>query len=294
MVLVVDANAQEMGTTAATKFFATVERVLASPRTYRLAFDCEGVRLGRNGSIEVVSLCLEDQSQAIKAPEVYLVDLATSSSPNGKQLRHQRVQALKLLFECSEVRKVIHDCRIDSDALYHLCDIRLSNIHDTICFHQVISGEDYKNLNYVLSYNGISTNDARDNSVYNSNQSFWATRPLSQKMIDWASSDVDKLLQVANRQENNLLQRGGRGTMSMKSAITMSNKNIAFYRDVKCARGIRCQISHGQFIGRGGENIKRVQLQSGAAKIQFREGSGWEVYYEHQHQLDHVKREMGY
>ena len=293
MVWVVDANAQEMGTTAATTFFALVERVLASPRIYRLAFDCEGVRLGRNGSIEVVSLCFEDQSQAIKVPEIYLVDLADASSANGKKFHHLRVQALKLLFECSELRKVIHDCRVDSDALYHLCDIRLSNIHDTSCFHQVISGEDFKNLNYVLSYNGIPTNVTRDNSVYKYNPSFWARRPLSQRMIDWASSDVDKLLQIATKQENRLLQRGGRGNLAMKSAISMSNESIASYRDMKCASGIRCRISHGQFMGRGGGNIKRVQLMSGTG-IKYRDGIGWEVCYKHQHQLDHVKREMGY
>ena len=136
MALIVDGKAQTTGSNAATKFFATVERVLASPRDHRLAFDCEGVRLGRYGSIEIVSFCFEMQSQEESVPEVFLVDLVRSSSNNGKKLRRERVQALKKLFECNGLKKVIHDCRMDSDALYHLCDIRLSNIHDTVCFHE--------------------------------------------------------------------------------------------------------------------------------------------------------------
>ena len=80
MALVVDGKAQTTGSNAATKFFATVERVLASPRDHRLAFDCEGVRLGRYGSIEIVSLCFEMQSQEDSVPEVFLVDLMRSSS----------------------------------------------------------------------------------------------------------------------------------------------------------------------------------------------------------------------
>ena len=113
-------------------------------------------------------------------------------------------------------------------------------------------------------------------------------------MINWASSDVDKLLLVASKQEDRLLQRGGHGRMCVKAAISMSNKHISQLRDMKCARGIVCKIPVGQFIGRGGENIKRVAMQIGGGKIQERPGLGWEIYYEHQDQLDYVKREMGY
>jgi hypothetical protein len=58
-----------------------------------------------------------------------------------------------------------------------------------------------ENLNSLLAYNGVSANTVRDNSVYRYNPSYWAMRPLSRQMIEWASSDVDKLLVVvASRQ----------------------------------------------------------------------------------------------
>ena len=159
----------------------------------------------------------------------------------------------------------------------------------------MVAGEGSKNLNYVLSYNGIGTNVTRDNSVYKANPTFWATRPLTPKMIAWASSDVDKLLMLATKQEESLSAAAtSRGWRSLDKANRMAQAYIGQMRDIQCQGGIQCKIPHGHFIGRGGENIKRVISLSGAKKIVLREGSGWLVYYEHEHQLQYVKRAMGY
>jgi hypothetical protein len=40
------------------------------------------------------------------------------------------VEQLKDVFESSSVLKIIHDCRQDSDALFHLAGIRFTNVFD--------------------------------------------------------------------------------------------------------------------------------------------------------------------
>jgi exonuclease 3'-5' domain-containing protein 1 len=130
-----------------------------------ITFDCEGVNLSRLGSVEIVSICFS-------ASEVYLVDF-------GKEKCSKIVEAVKELLESSKVTKIIHDCRMDCDALYHKHGIKVNNVHDTSAFHDFIGYATNKNLNDTLSYYGIRVNVERDKSVYRSNPNFWATRPVS-------------------------------------------------------------------------------------------------------------------
>jgi len=83
----------------------------------RVAFDCEGVNLSRLGSVEIVSICSS-------ASEVYLIDFGNEKCP-------KIAKAVKELFECSTVTKIIHDCRMDCDALFHKHGIKVINVHDT-------------------------------------------------------------------------------------------------------------------------------------------------------------------
>jgi hypothetical protein len=64
----------------------------------KIAFDCEGVNLSRLGSVEIVSICFSSS-------EVYLIDF-------GKEKCPKVVEAVKELFECSTLTKIIHDCRL--------------------------------------------------------------------------------------------------------------------------------------------------------------------------------------
>jgi hypothetical protein len=98
------------------------------------------------------------------------------------------------------VMKIIHDCRMDSDALFHFYDIKLNNVHDTSCFHAEITGREDENLNNVLMQNGIEQNHTRGTYVYKVNPAFCASRPLTQKIIDWASAEVDRLFELATKQ----------------------------------------------------------------------------------------------
>jgi len=213
MVLVVDDKNDD----ASKRFFEAVDQAVPSLSTQpsrlavssdskkmvRVAFDCEGVNLCRIGTVELVAICFEQHIG--QKGEVFLVDL------NGKDdtpKRKDRVQALKKLLECKDVQKVIHDSRMDCDALYHLHGISVVNVHDTSCSHWTATGREDVNLNDVLYHHGVEENGERDKSVYKSNPAFWATRPLTNQMINWSSSDVDKLLVVATMQKDELKRLG--------------------------------------------------------------------------------------
>ncbi|KAL7485767.1 hypothetical protein ACHAW6_011370 [Cyclotella cf. meneghiniana] len=141
------------------KFIEAVENITAAKKP--IAFDCEGVNLSRIGTVEVATICFS------LTKEVYLIDF-------GGIPCQQIVKTVKSLLEDPGVTKVIHDCRKDCDALFHLHGITIYSVHDTSCFHQVMTGKEYENLNSDLRFNGIPVNDVRDNSVYMYNPSFWS------------------------------------------------------------------------------------------------------------------------
>ena len=73
--------------------------------------------------------------------------------------------------------KIIHDCRMDCGALYHLHRIKLNNVHDTSCFYAEITGREDVSLNNVLILNGIAQNRTRDKSIYKTNPTFGQLGP---------------------------------------------------------------------------------------------------------------------
>ena len=82
------------------KFIAAVDEALVSEDSEpnRIVFDCEGVDLGRLGSVELISICFSSM-------EVFLVDF-------GKRPDRDILRAVKDLLEDTKVIKIIHDCRI--------------------------------------------------------------------------------------------------------------------------------------------------------------------------------------
>ena len=141
-----------------------------------IAVDTEGVNLSRQGRISIVQVATSDCC--------FLVDVLDKSHDDSL------VIWLRGLLEDPSIVKIIHDCRMDSDALFHLLRINLVNVHDTSCWHAAITHNSDSNLNTMLMHYRLQPNVFRDKSVYKSNPSFWALRPLTSQMIQWASGDV--------------------------------------------------------------------------------------------------------
>ncbi|KAK5134987.1 hypothetical protein LTR08_005939 [Meristemomyces frigidus] len=98
---------------------------ITSLQTHRpsIFMDLEGVKLGRHGSISIVSLYLPPKDK------VYLVDVhrlgrAAFSTANTSDT------SLKTILESTAILKVVFDVRNDSDALYSHYQISLGGIVD--------------------------------------------------------------------------------------------------------------------------------------------------------------------
>jgi ribonuclease D len=202
-----------------------------------IALDIEGVDLGRNGKISLVQI-------SPSPTKCFLLDLL---QPNTTL-----VCWLRDLLESKSVLKIIHDCRMDSDALKHLLSIDLTNVHDTSCWHFEITGTEDVALNGVLAHNGIKQNVIRDSRVYAANHAFWATRPLTAQMIEWAAGDVSSMFQVYAKQVATSCDK--------KSAENMGE---VYLNAAKTAEVANVSVNDvGAFIGRGGINIRALQKRT--------------------------------
>ena len=83
-----------------------------------LALDCEGRNLGRSGTLAVLQLC-NDEGKS------FIFDLVPDD--NFKVFFDL---GLREILESTEIVKVLHDCRCDVDALFHLANVSLRNAVD--------------------------------------------------------------------------------------------------------------------------------------------------------------------
>lgn len=105
-------------------------------------------------------------------------------------------------------------------------------------------------------------------------------------MIEWASSDVDKLFQLAEKQ----LERIS-GT-SKSSAVEKSADYARTTREMKVCNGLVVRGNIGHFIGRAGANIRCLERESGCLIYSYRENNTWFVFYPDETSLNVVKRRM--
>lgn len=223
-----------------------------------VAVDLEGVDLGRDGCISLIQVATPDQC--------FIFDVLNKDSSDSV------VIWLKFLLEDNEITKIIHDCRMDSDALLHTLDITLTNVHDTSCFHHVIDGVEDASLNTMLKRNKLPVNVTRDGSVYTNNHEFWKQRPLSPQMIEWASGDISSLFQIYQFQTRlpSSIQTQGQ---------LLSNLFLTFARE---ARTAYIQVrNRKRFVGYGGFNVRRIKKSTNTLLYHRGDRSlnNWMVYY---------------
>ncbi|KAK5120509.1 hypothetical protein LTR85_006164 [Meristemomyces frigidus] len=112
----------------AEKLQSMIDVVAQVPRPPKSApllhLDCEGLDLGRNGSLDMVNMYVPS------ADKVYLVDVAALKHRAFSTPGHQTDRTLKDVPEDSSIVKGIFDCRGDSDAVYHHYDISLAGVVD--------------------------------------------------------------------------------------------------------------------------------------------------------------------
>eukprot|EP01031_Cornospumella_fuschlensis_P026275 gene26275-31740_t len=210
-----------------------------------LALDCEGVDLGRKGKICIVQLSTKEHS--------FLFDV------HEMRKTHEIALALKEILQSPTILKVIHDCKQDSDALYHHLGIQLTHVHDTQCWQKIVLDTE-PNLNDTLESYGLSSNVARNSSVYRENPAFWAVRPLTDLMISWASGDVALLIDLYERQLSSIDDPEERAQTIEK--VSQASNSLA--RTLPLMKVELCLIDPdkmGMFIGKGGSNARKLRDQ---------------------------------
>ena len=183
------------------------------------------------------------------------------------------VSWLRIILQSEAILKVIHDCKMDSDALFHLLKIELTNVHDTSCWHKAI-GLDRKSLNDTLVHHGLGPNSIRDASVYQVNHAFWATRPLTAQMVEWASGDVRFMFDLHQRQCS---------TAAPASAHVAKAYAAEFLSECRSAKVGKVTLRNPRkFVGKGGANVQKLMAATGCFMYKSgpRINNEYVVYYQ--------------
>ena len=225
-----------------------------------LAMDIEGVDLGRHGIVSLIQLATREHC--------FVFDV------QDKAIGDPLVIWLKMLLQNSNITKIVHDCRMDSDALQHCLGITMQNVHDTSSWHGVLFGEINAGLNNVLNKYKIPQNEARDGSIYKTNHEFWKQRPLTPHMIAWAVGDIAGLFAIYDQQQVTSQAE------QKATAQTMSNQAVAWARAAKtCNVEV---VNPRKFVGPGGKAVHALRARSNTLLYHRgnRQKNNWIVYYE--------------
>ncbi|KAF4649986.1 hypothetical protein FOL47_001540, partial [Perkinsus chesapeaki] len=152
--------------------------------TDALGVDCEGVGLSRWGRLCVMQISAGDT--------VFVCDA----------LRSGVVEALRPILEAQHIRKVFHDCREDSAALWEQFSVKLDGVYDTQAAHMALLRQQSQQP-YHISLDdlavkicgtrlGMIKEGSTDQVVAKMNQdpNVWFYRPLQPDMISYAARDV--------------------------------------------------------------------------------------------------------
>lgn len=222
--------------------FSDLERFDAAWQAVpRAAVDCEGVNLSRVGSVCLISVCLREGAH----PVVFLFDTVKANPLYSRQLP----AVLKNFLSSDRITKILHDCRMDADALLHCLGIHLSHVADTQVLAQVVDsyrspddipriGSDFNidrrgyNLNNVLTKYGQPVNVAREDVDYDKEPGYWAVRPLPPRRIEHAVGDVQRLEALMDAEKSALRDK----VTDAHWAAVLSQLDARFRREVDIIR----------------------------------------------------------
>ena len=176
-----------------------------------IAFDCEGVDLGRHGPLTVATFGTLDNNSPI-----YVVDVQVL----GGDKVFSESNAFKELLE-GETPKIMFDCRADSDALFHQFGVKLNGVLDMQIMDQAtriyLRGEavpqrcEYlsptfiprlPNMDAVAKRSGLSITKLPCPHSFGS--SVWSKRPLDPTAIAYAAQDVHVIREIQTAQHSSV------------------------------------------------------------------------------------------
>lgn len=241
-----------------------------------VAVGVQGVDLGRTGEISLIQLTIPLESKT-----VFLLDVQGKSGPEDELLVW-----IKNLFESLSVVKVMHDCRMAADALYHLHGITLTNVHDIACWFQQTRGPKDASISVICEGYGLTPDPGPSGNHYFANHRLWAVRPLTRELIQWGAKDGANLLAIFARQ----LADATETQASLAKKQTQSDMD--FVRDAEMDT-IRVQKNLvGAFIGRNGNGMRSIMASTGTRIYPRgpRHSFVFHVYFRERSNFEDVKR----
>jgi hypothetical protein len=174
----------------------TLDNALAMIESSELvAVDCEGVMLGRKGTLCLLQLATHDT--------VYIFDVLSL----GKELFDR---GMKRILESGAVTKVFYDCRGDSDILFHQYGVRLKGVVDlalTEVYFRYKQGMGVPR--YFKGYRKCVETYLPSSDPYfhyikeqvcsamsSTGTTFWKERPLALEVLEYAAYDVKYLREL--------------------------------------------------------------------------------------------------
>jgi len=227
-----------------------------------VGFDCEGVLLCRDGRPSIITIATEKNT--------YLLDVLDKTPFDPV------IEFIKPLLESVSCLKVVHDCRMDSDSLFHKFNIKLRGVHDTLVFHKEIKNTlEFASLNETLEYYNLDISTTREGpSPYKDNPEYWADRPLTEDHIARAAGDVIKLKALYTAQISIL------SVKKAKMIYTETNRKCLSVRYAKLeiiSKGVHIN-KVGAFVGKRGIHHRCIEKKYNL-HIFKRDAVSWFVFY---------------
>lgn len=163
----------------------------------RVAVDCEGVQLSRSGRLCLLQVASDDC--------IFIFDLVGETEDWAGRFFEQG--GLRQLLEAQHIWKVMHDCRHDSDALFHQFGVKLGPVLDTQVVFSVlrrvkgkVPGLPVSLKTLLKKFAGATEEELHmKNSIKDTmrgDDDFWLNRPLSATSLRYARLDVEYLLSI--------------------------------------------------------------------------------------------------
>ncbi len=165
-----------------------------------IAVDCEGVRMSRTGPVTVLQCATRDRLYLIDVQSLGEMCFGDRGAGGVRDVLESKDVPIKLMF----------DCRMDSDALFHQFDVRLENVMDA----QVLDVATRRSLGKMIDrvsgiakctgtyLTSVETAVAADLKVrvkklYAAEEStLWAERPMTDDVRRYAALDVWLLIKL--------------------------------------------------------------------------------------------------
>ncbi|XP_021749629.1 piRNA biogenesis protein EXD1-like isoform X3 [Chenopodium quinoa] len=223
-----------------------------------IGFDCEGVNLSHHGALCIIQIATSNA--------IYIVDVTVG----GKEL----INACKPAIESAYVTKVIHDCKRDSEALYHQFGIKLYNVVDTQIAYALVQEQEglAQPLDDCISFIGLLADHRFCGISYLEKKEirtlliqdpmYWTYRPFTEQMINSAVDDVRFLLYVYHMimeqlNEQSLWKLAVRGVLHCRCFCIVNNRyadwpSIPSVAAITEAKASKFVIRHSEFCKQHG------------------------------------------